>query len=122
MVEDCKLQPVNPPNQPLKSGSPWRIPPAGVGGMFNSSLEIGCRNGPNPTVGRDCVKTVSRSSSRRDAVKIAQDFSPGMASGLNDLVPEARLSSCSTANLLASRARFHTGSGGRWIVQIEPET
>jgi hypothetical protein len=27
------------------------------------------------------------SSSRRDAVNLAQDFSPGTASGLNDLVP-----------------------------------
>jgi hypothetical protein len=48
---------------------------------------------------RSVVKTVLRSSSRRDGVIIAQDFSPGTASGLN-LVPEARLSPCSTG--------FHT--------------
>jgi hypothetical protein len=39
----------------------------------------------------------SRSSSRRDAVNLAQDFSPGTASGLSDLVPEARLSPCSNS-------------------------
>ena len=43
-------------------------------------------------------------------MKIAQDFSPGTAFHVNHLVPEARLSPCSIANLLASHAGFHTVS------------
>jgi hypothetical protein len=43
---------------------------------------------------RDCVKTVPGLPSRRDAVNIAQDLSPGTAFRVNELVPEARLRPC----------------------------
>ena len=64
---------------------------------------------------RDCAKKSSWSSSRRDAVNIAEDFSPGTASGLNDLVPEARLSrgfspgTASGLNDLVPEARLSLG-------------
>jgi hypothetical protein len=41
-------------------------------------------------------------------VNVAQDFSPGTANGLNDLVPEARLSPRSTDQFRRISSDFHT--------------
>ena len=45
-------------------------------------------------------------------MNIAQDFSPGTASGLNDLVPEARLSRCFTDQFACLSCWFDTVS---WV-------
>ena len=59
-------------------------------------------------------------------MNLAQDFSPGTASELNDLVPEARLSSRSTEQFSRSYPGFHTvpgfegwrGRGERFALRI----
>jgi hypothetical protein len=43
-------------------------------------------------------------------VKLAQDFSPGTAFRVNDLVPEARLSFALQTNSPVCHFRFHTVS------------
>jgi hypothetical protein len=48
-----------------------------------------------------------RSSSRRDALNLAQHLSAGTALRVNDLVPEARLSPCSTDRFDCLSGWFH---------------
>ena len=57
------------------------------------------------------------------ALNLADDFTPGTGSALNDLVPEARLSPPSTGQF--ARTQFSVGlhlSGDRdWPIKVMPE-